>query len=129
MTNQELFEGALHLLALPTDAGENDDYEERAPFLLASFCHEALELDSFLRMASGITSAVKFTGMWLSLDDTFPLLEALAPAACLYLAAMLVLDEDTSLSDRLYEIYTETLSNIRAGISCTLESITDCYFQ
>lgn len=128
MINRELFENALRLLAQPTD-GNNEDYEERAPFLLASFCNEAQEVDSFLRMASGLTSAAEFAKIWLDLDESFPLLEALAPAACLYLAAMLVLDEDMSLSDRLYELYTEALSNIRSGISCTLESITDRYFQ
>ena len=58
MINRELYENALRLLAQPTD-GANDDYEERAPFLLASFCNEAQEVDSFLRMASGISSAVE----------------------------------------------------------------------
>ncbi len=128
MTNRELFENALRLLAQPVE-GDNEDYEERAPFLLASFCNEAQEVDSFLRMASGIASVGEFAKVWLPLDDGFPLLEALAPAACLYLAAMLVLDEDMSLSDRLYELYTEALSNIRSGISCALESIADRYFQ
>ena len=128
MTNRELFENALRLLAQPTD-GSNEDYEERAPFLIASFCNEAQEVDAFLRMASGISSAVEFTRIWLDLDESFPLLEQLAPAACLYLAAMLVLDEDMSLSDRLYELYTEALSNIRSGISCTLETIADRYFR
>ena len=128
MTNRELFENALRLLAQPTAEGENEDYEERAPFLLASFCNETQEVDSFLRMASGISSAVEFTRIWLPLDEEFPLLESLAPAACLYLAAMLVLDEDRSLSDRLYDLYSEAVSAIRSGICCTLESIVDRYF-
>ncbi len=128
MTNRELYENALRLLAQSANE-DNEDYEERAPFLIASFCNEAQEVDSFLRMASGLSSAVEFTKIWLDLDESFPLLEQLAPAACLYLAAMLVLDEDMSLSDRLYELYSEALSHIRSGISCTLESIADRYFQ
>ena len=128
MTNRELYENALRLLAQPTEEGENEDYEERAPFLLAAFCNEAQEVDSFLRLASGISSAVEFARIWLPLDEEFPLLESLAPAACLYLAAMLILDEDSTLSDRLYDLYTETVSNIRSGISCTLETIVDRYF-
>ena len=128
MTNRELFDNALRLLAQTTTQGRNYDYEERAPFLLASFCNEASEVDSFLRLASGISAAAEFTRIWLPLDEEFPLLETLAPAACLYLAAMLVLDEDSTLSDRLYELYTEALSHIRSGIAYTLESITDRYF-
>ena len=128
MINRELYENALRLLSQPTDEGENEDYEERAPFLLAAFCNEAQEVDSFLRMASGIASAVEFARVWLPLDSEFPLLEQLAPAAALYLAAMLVLDEDSDLSDRLYELYGEAISHIRAGISCTLETIADRYF-
>ena len=129
MTNRELFENAIRLLALPNTDDENADYEERAPFLLASFCNEAQEVDSFLRLASGITTAVDFAKIWLPLDEQFPLLETLAPAASLYLAAMLVLEEDISLSDRLYELYADALSSIRSGISYTLESIADHYFS
>ena len=45
MKNREIYENALRLLALSAHEGENEDYEERAPYLLAAFCTEMTELE------------------------------------------------------------------------------------
>ena len=128
MKNREIYENALRILAQSTTAGENEDYEERAPYLIASFCTEAEDTDRYLRLALGEAMAATFEKVWLALEADFPLLDRLAPVACLYVAAMLVLDEDSTLSDKLYERYCDIMSRIRSGIPAALEHILDAYF-
>ncbi|MBQ8330979.1 MAG: hypothetical protein IJX94_00590 [Clostridia bacterium] len=128
MKNREIYENALRILAQNTTSGENEDYEERAPYLIASFCTEAEDTDRFLRLALGEAVAATFEKVWLALEADFPLLDRLAPVACLYVAAMLILDEDGDLSDKLYERYCDIMSGIRSDIPATLESISDTYF-
>lgn len=128
MTNREIYESSLRVLAQSVTTGENEDYEERAPYLIAAFCTEAEEMDGYLRQALGMETSPSFGKVWQDLDEEFPLLERLAPAACLYLAAMLILDEDGELSDKLYDRYCDAMSSLRNGIPATLESIVDRYF-
>lgn len=128
MINREIYEAALRVLAQSSADGENEDYEERAPYLIASFCSEAEEIDRYLRRAMGMAAAESFGRVWLALEEEFPLLERLAPVACLYLAAMLVLEENGDLSDTLYERYCDAISSLRNGIPAVLESIADRYF-
>lgn len=129
MKNQEIYENALRLLAQHTDEGENEDYKERAPFLIASFCSEAMEVDQFLRESIGESPAASFGKVWMELTEDFPLLDRLAPVACLYVAAMLVLEENTDLSDRLYDLYSQGISAVWNGITSVIDSIKEQYFS
>ncbi|MBQ9085591.1 MAG: hypothetical protein IJY47_00220 [Clostridia bacterium] len=129
MKNRDIYENALRLLAQSADSGENEDYEERAPFLIASFCTEAMELDRFLRESVGESPAAEFGKVWMELSEEFPLLERLAPIACLYVAAMLVLEENADLSDRLYDLYSQGISAIWNGITSVIDSIKEQYFS
>ena len=127
MTNREIYEAALHLLAQPAESGENEDFEERAPFLIAAFCNEVSEVAGWMRGMMGLSDGTSFDRVCLDMDEEFPLPDRFATAAALYVAAMLVLDEDASLSDRLYDRYCDAISSLRNGIPYTNESITDCY--
>ena len=124
MQNLEIYEHALALLSLSPEDGENGDLAERAPYHLAAFCSEAEEVDRWL---SPTDEAPSFHRIRLSLDEEFPLCERLAPVAALYLASLLILDEDPEHSDRLYERYGEAMSDLRMGLPATLESITERY--
>ncbi|MBR2353093.1 MAG: hypothetical protein IKA76_01140 [Clostridia bacterium] len=126
--NQEIYEHALALLALGHDPNENEDFAEQAPYHLAAFCGEAEETDRWLRLYGGIGSSPDFNRIRLPLEDDFPLCDRLAPVAALYLAAMLILDEDPDRSQFLYERYGEALSDVHNGIPATLESIKNIYF-
>ena len=128
MTNRDIYESALRLLAQQVAEGENEDYEERAPYLIAAFCTEAEDTDLYLRQSLGLGACRAFQKVWLDLDETFPLCDRLAPVGCLYLAAMLVLDEDSELSDKLYDRYCDAISLIRSGLPASLESIEEVYF-
>ena len=125
--NQEIYEHALALLSLGHSTDENEDFAEQAPYHLAAFCTEAEDADRALRQHQGVGAAEEFNKVRIPLDEEFPLCDRLAPAAALYLAAMLILDEDPDRSDRLYDRYGEALSDAYQGIPATLESITQHY--
>ncbi len=129
MKNKELYEAALRLLAENPDTGETDDYEERAPYLLAAFCSEAQEVDTALRHAAGDSPLPEFNPVWIPLEGNFPLSAKLTKAACFYLAAMLVIDERPDLSDRLYDQYCSAMASLSSAFPAVTESISDCYFS
>ena len=127
MLNRSIYDAALRLIAESTVAGENEDYEERAPYLLAAFCTEMTELNALLCQKNG-TAPIVHDAVLLPLDDTFPLASRLSTAATLYLAAMLILDYDEERSDALYEQYCDAVSRISDTIPAALERIKNQYF-
>ena len=127
MKNRDIYKAALHLLSQPADSDLNEDLEERAPYLLASFCSEVFEIDRIYRSILQLPPIDKFDSVWLPLDEDFPLVDRLASVGAKYLAAMLVIDEDPELSDKLYEHYCDGISRLRAEIPCVLESIKNKY--
>lgn len=128
MKNRTIYENALRLLAQRVSSSYNEDLEERAPYLIASFCNEAMDIDAHIRKALGLEEIADFDKVWLSFDDDFPLLDRFASVAAQYLASMLVIDEDGELSDKLYELYCDGISLIKDEIPSALESIVDRYF-
>lgn len=127
MKNRDLYTSALCLLAESLEDGENEDYEERAPYLLAAFCTEIAEVDKKLRLSQG-TQAKAHDPVYLDLDTDFPLSDRFSNAASLYLAAMLILDSDEERSDSLYEKYCDSISSIADSIPASTESIVNRYF-
>lgn len=127
MQNIEIYEGALRLIAESVDPEENEDYRDRASFLIAAFASEAEPLDNALRRLAGDTSRQAFNPVCVSLEDTFPCLDRLAPAACSYVAAMLILDYDPQRADFLYNVYRESIAAIHQSFPMITESIVDKY--
>ncbi len=129
MLTREIYESALRLLAESTAEGDNDDYEERAPYILAVFCTEVQGIDEQIRLLSGDEGKAVFDGIYVDLDDSFPMFPRFAAMAAAYLAAMLVLDNDSALSEKLYEKYTSALSHISDGICGVSERTRNIYFS
>ena len=127
MKNKEIYSSALNLLAQDPSEGANEDYEERAPYLIATFCNEITEIDNAVRKALGIEKKSEFDRVWLDLEEEFPMLDRFVSVAAKYLAAMLVIDEDTDLSDKLYEMYCDAISAIRSQIPCIIEKTANRY--
>ena len=137
ISNREIFNNALALLCLDCYTGEDTDLSQRAPYLLASFCCSAKSIDKTLRKAHGLDAEPSFSSVYLSLENEFPLCEYLVPCASMYLAAMLVIDENPELSDSLYDKYCDSISQIMAEYSsgaaesaqaATCTSISEKYF-
>ena len=129
MINREVYELSMSILGLGTKATDNADFYSRAPYLLALFCIESFELDAHLRRQLGIEPIDEIEQLRLDMNEDFPLLDSLIPPATLYLAAMLVLDEDEALYEKLYEHYCDRISALQSGLPFELESIENCYFS
>ena len=127
MTVKDIYEATLRILAESLDEGDNADYEERAPYLIAAFCTQTEDVDRALRKSLGESSQMDFNSVYIALEDEFPLLDRFAPAAALYLASMLVMDDFEALSDRLYEKYCDHISKICDNFPTLNTSIVDKY--
>ena len=127
MKNRDIYKAALHILAQPISDDENEDFEDRAPFLISAFCFDVLEIDTVLRKLLNLKPIGNFNRVYLPLDEDFPLVDKLAHPAAKYLAAMLVIDENPELSDKLYEQYCDSISRLRSEIPCVIESIKNKY--
>ncbi len=127
MKNKEIYNSALRLLASGGEPQENADYEERAPYILASFCNEMLELDKAIRTFLELKPSSLTPTVWLDLEADFPLLDRFFSLAAKHLAAMLIIDEDGELSDKLYNMYCEGIALITKELPARLESIINKY--
>ena len=126
MRNRDVYELALALLSEGGDATENGDYEERAGYLIAAFCSEVLSVNRALCASMG-EGALRAVPIYLSLEELFPVKERFASAAGAYLAAMLILEEDPELSDKLFSRDCDAVSAICAEIPMQSERIVDRY--
>lgn len=116
VSNREIYNNALVHLGQSSDTTNTSDYEARAPYLLAAFCSTVKSLDKQVRKAEGLISQSSFSPVCLLLNQSFPLCDRLVPAAALYIASMLVIDEDSSLSDSLYDKYCDNIASLAAEV-------------
>ncbi|MBR2347011.1 MAG: hypothetical protein IKA68_05355 [Clostridia bacterium] len=115
-TNREIYENALRLIG---ETGEDDlcsDYEERAPYVIASFCTQVSDVDKRIRMLEGLDAVGDFNKLYLDLDGNFPLCDKLLGCASLYLAAMLLSDNDYELADSFYDKYCDAIATLSASV-------------
>lgn len=127
MTYRDLFLTAVGMTGEEIDGGEIGDYEDCAPYLLATFCRECAEIDKQYRTAHSLGTASVPRGACVDMDEEFPLADILSPAASYYLAAMLVADENEELSDRFFTLYTDSLAAILSSLPASAAPITDRY--
>lgn len=128
MTCKDIYRNALAILAESMIEGDNADFEERAPYLLANFCTELFDRDSAIRHFLGEAQGEEFQSVFLPLESDFPLLSRFAPAAAIYLAAMLIADDNQEFHEKLYERYCDTISSVCENISAISEKILNRYF-
>ena len=128
MTCKDIYRNALAILAESMSEGDNGDFEERAPYLLANFCTELFDRDYAIRQFLGEEAGAELDSAHLPLDSEFPLLSRFAPAAAIYLAAMLIADDDWELYEKLYERYCDAVSTVSENISSVSEKILNRYF-
>ena len=127
MTYRELYDSALRIISESDGNLTNEDYEERAGYILATFCNECDVIDQKYCDAHGLAKTGVSPKTCVTLSESFPLNAILAPAAVYYLGARLVSDENVSLCDRLFELYTDAISSIQAGIPWSKHKIVNQY--
>lgn len=127
MTNREIYDAALRTVCERGAVGDTEDYEERAPYLLAVLYSQLSALDAALREARGEEAGEDVTGVYVGLDEDCPLCDPLASVAVYYLSAMLVIDENEELYERLFALYTDAIASLQASFSCKPHPIVDVY--
>ena len=127
MINREIYTTALRLIGENPDTSENSDYEDRAPYLLAAFCTESAEIDTAYREANDLPPRTPVNNVSISLTGVFPCASRFTTAASLYLAAMLVIDENIELSDKLFDRYCDAMATIQSEIPAKIEKIAQQY--
>ena len=125
MQNRDIYISALRLIG--EVAENNDDYMERAPYLLAAFCTESAETDIAYRREHSLDPRPRVSSVCIPLDTDFPCADRFATAAASYIAAMLVIDENAELSDRLFDRYCDIMATIQSEIPSRIEKIVDRY--
>jgi len=127
LTNREIYDAALRLCGEQEDHPNNADYKSRAPQLLAIFCQQNARLDRLYREAHGNEPQSLPAALGLLLTDSFPLSDVFAAAASHWLAGMLTMVENTSISDRLLDQAEAALATIRRELPFRLEKIRSVY--
>ena len=128
MTVNEIYQSALRLISECAAEGNNDDYEERAPYIVATFCSDVRGTDAAVRKLIGADEAEDFSPVYIPLESDFPLLDTFAGCAALYLSAMLVIDYDAELYDRLFAQYCDTISTVCSKVTGVCENTVNKYF-
>ena len=129
MITSTIYTSAISLISESTDESQNADYKERAPYLIGNFCGQVRGIDATLRKIRGEQAASFASPAAVSLNTEFPLLDDFIAPASLYLAAMLVIDYDPELYDRLFAQYSDAISMVCSSISGSCESIINQYFM
>lgn len=132
MTYRELYENALRTVCEDEQTTDTSDYEERAAYILATFCAQCCVPDQKYRAAHTLGEQSFTPVACVDLDHDFPLCDAFVPAAIYYLSAILVLDENEAMSEKFFSLYSDALAALVSSLpssteSATLESITDRY--
>ena len=127
MKLRSVYQTALKLIGEADCSLSESELEERAPYIAAALCREAASLDRAYRKAFSIGEAQEFEELYLDLNAEFPLADRFAPAAAYYMAAMLILDEDTELYEKLFERWCDALASISAEIPFVKGSTADVY--
>ncbi len=127
LKGKEIFAAALNVLAETNDSSDRSDYEERYPYILALFCGEAEELDRKYRLAHGMSADPFSVALSEIGEKELPLSEVFTSAAVYHLAAMLVFDENTELSDRLFEKFASRMADIYSALPAECGKIKNMY--
>lgn len=127
MTGKNIYDYAAQLLACKNPNGSDNadcaDYVSRAPSLISILLAENLGIDRILRADCDIR-----TKPISSLADEVDCHELLALSVLPFgLAALLVADEDSTLSKSLYEQYLRAIKTAKEAASSIRHEIEDCY--
>lgn len=127
MTLRSVYLTALKLIGEVDYSMSESELSERAPYIGAALCREAAALDRAYRKAFGVGETQEFEGLYLDLEAEFPLADRFAPAAAYYMAAMLILDENAELYEKLFERWCDALAAISAEIPFVKGSTAEVY--
>lgn len=127
MTGKNIYDYAAQLLACKNANGSDNadcaDYVSRAPALISILLAENLSVNRLLRADSGLR-AMPISSLAEEVDCHELLAVAVIPFG---LAALLVADEDSTLSQSLYQRYLLNIKAVKETASSIRHEIEDCY--
>lgn len=127
MLCREVYNASVRMIAEMPDTPDTEDYESRAPYLLGAIVAQLLPIDKLYRRSIGDGSKPASVSVCVDLDATFPLCDRFSTAAIYYLAAMLVMEENETLGDRLFAFYADEIASIQAMLPAKAQKIADRY--
>ena len=127
MTNQEIYDAAIRLIGETSDENVNEDYKDRATYLISAVCHRYAPLDVLYRQAHGLQKQKLLETNNYPLSTLFPLSDAFAPSVSMAVAALLVLDENAKMSEQLMNWADITISEIQKSLPFIKEKIQSSY--
>ena len=125
MTFRDIYEAALRMICEDSTAEETADYEERAPYILATFCNECAPIEAAYCKAHNLLFVSIPALTKIAMIDDFPLRDRFSSAVIYYLSAMLVIDENEELSDKFFSLYTDAVSLVQAETEKKLQAIKE----
>lgn len=130
MICRQIYKKALRLMGeVEPDEARTQDYMERAPYILANAVSDLRILDSHYRHAFSLEAQVTNSEheLCLPLSEEFPLSDRFAGAVSAYLASTLLIDENSALSDKLYDKFCLGITAITEEIPAERQKILDMY--
>ncbi|MBQ3639592.1 MAG: hypothetical protein II955_03640 [Clostridia bacterium] len=126
MTNRDICNAAIRL-AGETAPADVPDYLSRATSLLAVVCSECASLDAAYRRAHDLDDGTWIPCVSVNVDAEFPLCDVFSSPAAYGLAALLTLDENSTLSEALYARFASFIGEIRRELPAKPHPVTDVY--
>ena len=123
-----IFTDALHLLNINDDSEECIEFTDRAPFLIASVCLEAWDIDKLYRKVNNLETQPVFNPTGFKLNDFFPLADRFITPAAFYVASMLISDTNMELGDSLFDKYCESMSKIVESLPGDISQTKNVYW-
>ena len=122
MTVNDVYVLAAYMIGEDPNAEDSADLRVRAATLLSSICLEMKNDDRLYCLGLGCESA-PWGGEMLELESEFPLSVRFAPAAAKALAALLVAEENASLSEYFDGCAKYDIDIIKSEIPAKVEKI------
>ncbi len=126
MTCNDIYLSALGKMGERPSVPRNDDYAERAPYILGSVLSDLSSLNGQYLSARG-EEGESFEGSYIALTDDFPLHPRFAGVVSDYLASLLTIDEDEAVSDKFFDAFCHGVAKITAEIPAERQKILDVY--
>ena len=127
MSNQEIYDAALRLIGETSNLDFNEDYRDRAPYLISAVCHRYAALDALYRQAHGLDKQKLLEINNYPLPTLFPLSDAFAPPVSMEVAGLLVLAENPKMSEHLTSWASNSIAELQRSIPFKKEKIQSAY--
>ena len=127
MKIKDIYNLAVGIMSKNNIEANEEEYRERTPYLAAIFCCNTAKIDRDLRESHGLPNQNHFNEVCLKMDEDFPLDSRFASLAAHYLASMLVMDYNDSISEKLFDIFINDMSKVLSEIPAKKQKIINVY--